>query len=144
MYTSTYENKAHLVNLQGQEFVASVYGVGYDNIHVISKEVRGNDLIVSYVLFNNFNNANLENVNFKNAILWLVNFHSANLANADLSGADLTKAILKNANLTAADLSGANLTAADLSGANLTAADLSGVVYDDSTILTCVGHPICV
>ena len=112
----------------------SALGEGYDNVHIVSKEVIGNDLIVSYVLFNNFNNANLENVNFKNAILWLVNFNSANLANADLSGADLTKALLKNT----------NLTAADLSGANLTAADLSGVVYDDSTILTCVGHPICV
>ena len=124
VYTVPLENKAHLENLQGQDFVQSALGEGYDNVHIVSKEVIGNDLIVSYVLFNNFNNANLENVNFKNAILWLVNFHSANLANADLSGADLTKAILKNA--------------------NLTAADLSGVVYDDSTILTCVGHPICV
>jgi len=134
MYTSTYENKAHLVNLQGQEFVTSVYGVGYDNIRTISKEVIGNDLIVSYVIFNNFNNANLENVNFKNAGLAYANFFKANLTNADLSGADLRKSILVNA----------NLRGVDLTGADLTGANISGVIFDDNTIRNCVGNSICV
>ena len=71
----------------------------------------------------------VENANFKNAGLMFVHFNSANLTNADLSGADLS----------GVDLSGADLSGADLSGANL-----SDVIYDQNTILKCVGHPICV
>jgi len=67
--------------------------IGFDNIHIISTEVRGDDLVVQFVFFNNFAHANLENANFKNAGLRFVGFNSANLTNADLSGADLSDVI---------------------------------------------------
>ena len=40
-------------------------------------EVGGNDLAVTYLFYNNFRGANLENANFKNAVLWNANFYSA-------------------------------------------------------------------
>ena len=82
------------------------------HVFIISLEVRGNDLIVGYLLFNNFKNANLENANFKNADLRYAGFYSADLTNADLSGADLRHAFLGSA-----DLQGANLDDAILDGA---------------------------
>ena len=48
----------------GQGSVENVGYIGLDNIHIISTEIRGNDLVVSYVFFNNFAHANLENANF--------------------------------------------------------------------------------
>ena len=140
-------------DLSSMDFVFSLFGkgyskdmgfLGYPNIHVVSTEVRENDIIVNFVFFNNFSGANLENANFKNADLWFVDFYSANLTNANLSGADLRKALLDKANLQGADLTGANLAGANLSGANLAGANLSGANYDEDTILKCVGHPICV
>ena len=75
----------------------TVEDIGYvalDNIHILSTEVSGNDLVVkSYAFVNTFTYANLENANFKNAGLWNTDFYSANLTNADLSGADLRKVI---------------------------------------------------
>ena len=109
------------------------------NILIISAEVNGNDLVVNYIYYTSFKNANLENANFKNAGLWHANFHSANLTNADLTNADLTNAGLRKALLNNANLSNANLQGADLSGANL-----SNVIYDQNTILKCVNHDICV
>ena len=97
------------------------------NIIIISTEVRGNDLAVNYIFFNNFAHANLENANFKNASLWHANFNSANLTNADLSGADL-----KNTFFGGADLSNANLSGVT-----------GEMLIDENTILKCVGHPIC-
>ena len=125
-------------------YVEGVGYIGLNNIHIISTEVRGNDLVVKFVFFNNFYNANLENANFQNAGLWHVSFASANLTNADLSGADLSKALLNNANLSNANLQGADLSGANLSGADLSGADLSGVIYDQNSILKCVNHDICV
>ena len=114
---------------------------------ILTFEARGNDLIVNWILFNNFDEVNFENANFKNTILWNASFASANLTNVDLSGADLSGADLSGADLSGADLSGANLYLADLSGANLTNANLSGAVLTDtlteSTILKCKNHPIC-
>jgi uncharacterized protein YjbI with pentapeptide repeats len=145
----TYHPLEFMIKLLGNGYVEDVGYIGLDNIDIISTEISGNDLVVKFVFFNNFARANLENANFKNADLLLVNFHSANLTNADLSGADLRNALLNhadlsNANLQGADLSGADLSGADLSGADLSSAALSGVVYDQYTILKCVGHPICV
>ena len=121
-YFQVFQNKAYLNNLASpgwtndvleRELISSEH-----QILIISTEVRGNDLAVNYVFFNNFALANLENANFKNADLRFVNFYSASLVNADLSGADLTDA-------------------------NLEGANLSDVTWDKNTILKCKNHPIC-
>jgi len=119
-YFQVFQNKAYLNNLDHNLILKDLFG--FFPVVIISTEVRGNDLAVNYVFFNNFAKANLENANFKNASLWNVNFYSADLANADLSGADLRKAFLGEA-----DLSNANLEGANLEGANL----------------KCKNHPIC-
>ena len=126
-----FENKAHLKNLQHHLIVTNLFD-DFANILVLSTEVRGNDLAVTYLVFNNFAYANLGNANFKNAELMYASFYSANLTNADLSGADLRKARLGGADLSNANLSGANLSGANLSGAIL-----------DGAILKCKNHPIC-
>ena len=125
-YFQVFQNKAHLNNLDHNLILEDLFS-GY-NILIISTEVRGNDLAVDYVFFNNFAQANLENANFKNANLKQTSFYSANLTNADLSGADLRKTSLFNA---------------DLSNANLSGADLSGAFINENTILKCINHPIC-
>ena len=83
-------------------------------------------------------NANLENATLKNANLIDANLDGANLINADLENALLADANLSNAVLTGADLTNVVLTGAILTNANLENAILT------STILNCVGHPICV
>ena len=148
-YTSTFKNKAHLERETGwdshsKDLVVELFDTGLGNIHIFSTEVSGNDLVVSYVFFNSFAYANLENTNFKNASLWLADFYSANLTNANLSGADLRKSLLVNTDLSNANLQSADLSGADLSGADLSGANLSDVIYDQNTILKCVNHDICV
>ena len=159
-YSTVFPNAAYLENASVEDLRINLFGETDDGIcvtsdgmppsrcpqliHIISTVVSGNDLVVDTVFFNSFEDANLENANFKNALLMLVDFSSANLTNANLSGADLRKASLHSANLRGADLTGADLTATDLSGADLTGANLIGTNYDASTILNCVGHPICV
>jgi len=145
----TYHSLELMIKLYGVGYAEGVGFIGFDNIHVISTEIHGDDLAVEFVFFNNFAHTNLENANFKNTGLWFVNFNSANLTNADLSGADLRKASLSNAdlsnaNLQGADLSGTDLSGANLSGANLSGANLSDVIYDQNTILKCVNHDICI
>ena len=158
-YSTPFANRAYLENASVEVLRINLFGETDDGIcvtsdsmppsrcpqliHIISTVVSGNDLVVENVFFNSFEDANLENANFKNALLMLVDFSSANLTNANLSGADLRKASLYSANLRGADLTGADLSATDLSGADLTGADLIGANYDASTILNCVGHPIC-
>ena len=136
-----FENNAPLKIL---EITKSFLTYIYYNMIVISTGVDGDTFPLNFVVINNFAEANLENANFKNADLKFSNFYRANLSNADLSGADLRKAFLDSANLSGANLQGVDLSGADLSGANLSGADLSGAVYDQYTILKCVGHPICV
>ena len=136
--SGSFNDSSLLRELFGGGYVDDVGYIGFDNIHIISTEVRGDGLVIQFVFFNNFVHANLENANFKNAGLWFVNFNSANLTNADLSGADLKKASLNNA-----DLSNANLQWVDLSGTDLSGANLSDVIYDQNTILKCVNHDIC-
>jgi len=126
-FTTTFKNKAYLNNLDHNLILEDLFSE-ITNILIISTEVRGNDLAVSYIFFNSFANANLENANFKNADLRQVNFYSAKLTNADLSGADLRKAFLGDA---------------DLSNANLDGADLTGAFINENTILKCNNHPIC-
>ena len=131
VFTETFKNKAYLRNLPSIDIIETLFDNSSTKL-LISGEVRGNDLVISYVLFNNFLGANLENANFKNTVLWFANFYSANLTNADLSGADLRKAYLNNANLSNANLEGANLEDAILDEATLTGATLK-----------CINHPIC-
>ena len=122
MYTQVFKNKAYLMKekITG-DIVEDLFGEN-TLVLIISKEVQGNDLAVSYVLFNGFGNANLENANFKNAKLWNASFYSANLTNADLSGADLSEAYLNDADLSDANLEGANL---------------------EGAYVKCKNHPIC-
>ena len=127
-----FKNKAYLKNLGGQELLDNIFPVQNSNIHIISKEVSGNDLVVSFIFYNNFNTANLENANFKNAHLWFVNFYLANLTNADLSGADLRNAYFVDADLSYANLEGANLEGAILDNVIITGANLK-----------CINHQIC-
>ena len=150
-FTSTFENKASfyeyvndLTPQQHKELVLELFDIGLDNIHILSTEVTGNDLVVSYVFYNNFAYANLENTNFKNAGLWNADFYSANLTNANLSGADLRTSFLVNADLSNANLQGADISGVDLSGVDLSGANLDGAIYDQYTILKCIGHSICV
>jgi len=126
-----FENKAHILPTSEDEKSMGVVEMGKITkelfgsascILLLNIEVHGNDLHVSYVFFNNFATANLENANFKNADLRNVFFPFSNLTNADLSGADLRNSSLLNANL-----EGANLEGANLEGANL----------------KCINHPIC-
>jgi uncharacterized protein YjbI with pentapeptide repeats len=125
------ENEAHLNNLSDEDLIDNLFGE-QKNILIVSKEVRGNDLVVVYLFFNNFDHANLENANFKNANLRITNFNSANLTNADLSGANLINAFLGNADLSNANLEGTNLQDAILDNAILSNANLK-----------CLNHPIC-
>ena len=122
LYSTVYENKAKLKILSDKDLIENLFDE-HELVHIVSTEVRGNDLVVSFVFFNSFAHANLENANFKNADLRQVDFYSTTLTNADLSGADLRMAYLDHANL---------------SGANL-----SEVIIDETTILNCIGHPIC-
>ena len=131
-YHKVFKNKAYLKNLGAKDLVNSLFSgfkesSALEVILPLSLEVRGNDLILGYLLFNNFKNANLENANFKNADLRYAGFYSADLTNADLSGADLRNTYFGNANLEGANLEGANLEGANLEGANL----------------KCLNHPIC-
>ena len=130
---SIHENEAHLNNLSNVDLIENLFGFDdLTNRLIVSKEVRGNDLSITYVFINNFELANLENANFKNANLVITNFDSANLTNADLSGANLSNAFLGNADLSNANLEGTNLQDAILDNAILTGANLK-----------CINHPIC-
>jgi uncharacterized protein YjbI with pentapeptide repeats len=115
-----FENAAYLAELSYGELAQEL--LKSNTSRIISTEVRENDLRVSFYLFNNFYDANLENTNFSNSNLRNNSFVNANLYNANLSGADL-----RSANLTNADLDGANLTGVKLEGA----------------ILNCKNHVIC-
>jgi len=60
----TYHSLELMIKLYGIGYVDGVGYIGFDNIHIISTEVRGDDLVVQFVFFNNFAHANLENANF--------------------------------------------------------------------------------
>jgi len=122
MFTQVFKNKAYLMKeKENKDIVKDLFGES-TLIIIMSKEVQGNDLVVSYIFINSFRDANLENVNFKNANLRIASFYSANLTNADLSGADLSGAVLNDADLSNANLEGANL---------------------ERTYVKCKNHPIC-
>ena len=122
VYNTSFKNRASLADLSDEEIRNKLFGDDRQ-VFLFSTEIQGNDLIVNYIVYNNFKTANLENANFKNADLKFVNFYRANLSNADLSGADLRKAFLGDANLSNANLDGALL---------------------DNAILNCKNHSVCV
>jgi uncharacterized protein YjbI with pentapeptide repeats/lysophospholipase L1-like esterase len=119
---TVFKNKAYLMREVTQsseaELMIKEELFGNDHVLIFSAEISGNDLAVNYTFFNNFADANLENVNFKNADLGYADFYAANLTNADISGANLTNT-------------------------NLFGADLTDVIIDANTILKCKNHPIC-
>ena len=146
VFTQTFKDKAHLIrdatqpeeaasamweDVEISQYFISLFSKS-NNVHIISTEVSGNDIVLGYIFLNNFEGANLENANFKNAKLWDANFNLANLTNADLSGADL-----RNASFSNADLSNANLENANLKGATLNETILTGAN------LKCINHSIC-
>jgi uncharacterized protein YjbI with pentapeptide repeats/lysophospholipase L1-like esterase len=143
VYWNTFENKAHLINLDNDLIVEHLFAPD-QNIFIISKEVSGNDLTLNYIFYNTFSNTKLQNANFKNADLRHTNFYLSKLTNANLSEADLRKSFFGEADLSGANLSGANLSGVILTNANLTGANLTGATYNENTILDCLGHSICV
>ena len=60
VFATSFKNKTNLKQefeysyFDNKNFVLQLFGQGYDNVHIISMEISGNDLIVNYVLFNNF------------------------------------------------------------------------------------------
>jgi len=117
LHSQVFKNKANLIDLDGNDIIKRLFG-DYTHILLISKEVRGNDLVVEWIFFNSFASANLENASFKNASLVHADFNLATLINADLSGADLRSAVLSGADLSGADLTNAILTDANLNCKN--------------------------
>jgi len=126
MYFKLFKDKASFVNLDDFDLVKNLFG-SHNTLYIVSKEVRGNDLAVTYIFVNSFRYANLENANFKNANLEHTDFSSADLINADLSGANLRYSYFGYA-----DLSNANLDGANLENVNL-----------ENAVLNCKNHPIC-
>ena len=96
-------------------------------LHIQDMEQNGNDVHISFIVYNNFIDAKLKNADFQNASLWYTNFANADLRNANFSGADMREVYLIGANLEGANLEGANLEGANLEGANL----------------NCINHEIC-
>ena len=104
MYQTVLDNKAYLISggtietpEAGFDMIKEDLFPEFTPILLMDVEVGGNDLAVTYLLYNNFRSANLENANFIPAVLWNANFYSADLTNADLSGADLSYAFPGNA-----------------------------------------------
>jgi len=157
-YELTITNGAYLANKSLAEISEELRKVGSFGNWVTEKKVVGNDLLVKFIRYNDFEKANLHNANLSNADLTSTFFPQADLTNADLSnsilrGANASKANLNNANLSNADLTSAYFPQADLTNADLSNAILSKTILDNAilnnvilngAILNCVNHPICI
>jgi len=106
-------------------------------INSLTVESRGNNLHVTYSMYNHMLEADLSNANLSNANFTYADLSNANLTYADLSNANLKDVYFLNANLEGANLEGANLEGANLEGANLEGANLEGAN------LKCINHEIC-
>jgi uncharacterized protein YjbI with pentapeptide repeats len=98
------KNQAHLADKPLPELIKQLTGLNPQPNKIYIKEIIGNDLKITIILYNNFSAAKLQNANFSNA----------DLTNARFLNADLTNAILYNANLKNALLDGAILDGAVL------------------------------
>ena len=101
--------------------------------HLILDTLEGVDLGYQSDIAANLSETNFSGENLSGLKLQFIKFNDANLSGANLSNSDLRFS----------DLSGANLEGANLSDANLSGANLSGAIWDESTILKCKNHPIC-
>ena len=125
---SVYEDSLWLFDLtylELQEELMSEFEIVI--LQIQDMEQNGNDVHISFIVYNNFIDAKLKNADFQNASLWYANFANADLRNANFSGADMREIYLVGANLEGANLEGANLEGANLEGANL----------------NCINHEIC-
>ena len=59
VYHKVFKDKAYLINSSHIQVVRDLWSDGGQQ-QILSLEVRGNDLAVDYILFNNFKNTNLE------------------------------------------------------------------------------------
>ena len=64
------------------------------NTVIVEKLSDGYDVLVQYIIYSDFNEANLQNANFSNAYLANADLTNADLTNANLNGANLNEAIL--------------------------------------------------
>ena len=151
-------NGAYLANKSLSELSGELRKVGSFGNWVTEKKVVGNDLLIKFIRYNDFENANLNNANLSNVDLTSAIFPQADFTNADLSnsilkGVNAWKANLNNANLSNVDLTSAFFPQADFTNADLSNAILSKTNLDNAilnnvilngAILNCVNHPICI
>ena len=64
------------------------------NTVIVGKLSDGYDVLVQYIIYPDFHEANLQNANFSNAYLANADLTNADLTNANLNGANLNEAIL--------------------------------------------------
>ena len=126
IFQDTFENKSDLYNLSNIGLAEELWP-NDANKKIIFKERQGNDLYVRFFIFNNFENAVLQDSKFTNSNLSGIWLKDTNLQGADLRNVNLFGANLRNADLTNADLAGVNIDSAVL----------------DDAILKCSNHDIC-
>jgi len=126
IFQDTFENKSDLYNLSNIDLAEELWP-NDANKKIIFKERQGNDLYVRFFIFNNFENAVLQDSKFTNSNLSGIWLKDTNLQGADLRNVNLFGANLRNADLTNADLAGVNIDSAVL----------------DDAILKCSNHDIC-
>ena len=136
----TFLNKANLANLDRLSLAKELYV--FPNRFPISVQVSGNNLIVEFFFYNNFEFAELQNANFANANLQGTSFENAILTNANFQNAIIIYSDLRNADLRGANLSNADLTDSFLTNANLAKANVSSVIINGA-VLDCINHEIC-
>ena len=83
IYIATATGQAQKVDRSFYELTREFFP-DYKNRWVVGLQAIGNDLLVQFIFFNNFNNATLQNVNFSNADLRYASFGNADLTTANL------------------------------------------------------------
>ena len=95
----------------------------FPTIQLLGGEMRNNDYLVKYTIYNHISRTNLEGANMQNIDLTYADLMMTNLSNADLT----------NANLSGADFTRVNLTNADLRGSNITETTFTGAFANSAT-----------
>ena len=83
IYIATATGQAQKVDRSFDELTREFFP-DYKNRWVVGLQAIGNDLLVQFIFFNNFNNATLQNVNFSNADLRYASFGNVDLTTANL------------------------------------------------------------